>query len=176
LTIFGLAPRCNNIEAMEHTASKFGTALAAVVLGIGLPAVAAAQDDSTGAPQQPVLQDAATAVDETTALEMAPLSDVLAATGEQAQALSNMGPISSDNVVAVSLNDLGLTADQRYTLMQQVDPSAEAMLQQALGTAQVVAGGEQRTLADHLTINGVDPASVIAARIDSDGTVTVYYQ
>jgi hypothetical protein len=159
---------------MEHTASKFGTALAAVVLGIGLPAAAAAQDDSTGAP--PVLQDATTAVDESTALEIAPLSDVIAATGEQAQALSSMGPIASENVVVVSLNDLGLTADQRYTLMQQIDPSAEVMLQQALGTAQVVAGSEQRTLADHLTLNGVDPSSVIAARIDSDGTVTLYYQ
>jgi hypothetical protein len=161
---------------MEHTVPKIGTAIAAAVLSFGLPAVASAQDDTTGNPPTDVT-DSTAQVDETTALEMAPITDAISATAEQAQVLSGMQPIDAQNVVAVSLADIGLTAAQRYALAQQMDPSAEAMLQQALGTAQVVAStGEQRTLADHLTALGIDPTTVIAADVANDGTVTLYYQ
>jgi hypothetical protein len=161
---------------MEHSVSKIGTVFAAAVLSVGLPAIASAQDDTTGAPPADAI-DTATQVDESAALEMTPISDAISATAEQAQILSGMQPIDAQNVVAVSLADVGLTAAQRYALGQQMDPSAEAMLQQALGTAQVIAStGEQRTLADHLTALGVDPATVVAAEVANDGTVTLYYQ
>ncbi|MBV8298225.1 MAG: hypothetical protein JO083_01510 [Candidatus Eremiobacteraeota bacterium] len=162
---------------MEHKAAKIGTSLAAAVLGLGLPAVASAQEyPSTDL--QPTDQ---TTLDQTvSAPELPTISQAVANMGAQAQMLSNLGQISSDDVAMVSLNDIGLGADQRYTLMQSVDPSQAATLQQALQNVQVAENnslaGQPRTLAEHLQTMGVEPSSVVAANVGDDGTVTIYYQ
>jgi hypothetical protein len=165
---------------MEHKAAKIGTAFAAAVLGLGLPALASAQEYPNGDEQQPDVSSTSTMmVEDVNAPEMAPLTDAMAMLADRTHALADMGPISADAIAAVSLSDIGLTAEQRYTLMQNADASNEAALQQTLGTVMVdetgMLGGYQRTLADHLKMLGVDPASVIALDIDGDGSVTLYY-
>lgn len=139
--------------------------------------MALAQDEGKATPQIAPPASATDVDDDAMAPEMTPISDAIQAAGDRAQALSAMDSIGADNLVMVSLADVGLSAQQRYTLAQQMDPSAEASLQQALSTAMVTtADGSQVSLADHLTALGVDPSSVVAAEIDNDGTVTLYTQ
>lgn len=168
---------------MEHKAAKLGTALAAAVLGLGIPALASAQElpqdqqDQTSDTQvtSPFILD-----DQTTMTSMLPVSDAIASIAAQTQTLSGMSPISADDIAVVSLNDLGLSAAQRYSLMQNADPSGMATLQQALAGVNVAETGSlagyTKTLADHLQMLGVDPASVVAVDVANDGTVTLYYQ
>jgi hypothetical protein len=165
--------------AMEHKAAKIGTSLAAAVLGLGLPTAASAQEYPSK--DLPPTDQATTQLDQTvSAPELPTVSQAIVNMGAQAQILSNLGQISSDDVALVSLNDMGLGANQRYTLMQSIDPSQVAALQRALQTVQVAENnslaGQPRTLADHLTTMGVDPSSVVAANVGDDGTVTIYYQ
>ncbi|HYW52663.1 MAG TPA: hypothetical protein VFF00_02285 [Candidatus Elarobacter sp.] len=164
---------------MEHKAAKFGTAFAAAVLGLGLPALASAQELPAG-DQPDTSTMSASMIEDANAPEMTPVGDAIAMLGDRAQALAGMTPITADSIAVVSLSDMGLTAEQRYTLMQNADPSSEAALQQTLGNVMVDENGSlagyQRTLADHLTMLGVDPAAVVAVDIDTDGSVTLYYQ
>jgi hypothetical protein len=164
---------------MEHKAAKIGTSLAAAVLGLGLPTVVSAQEYPSN-DLQPTDQTT-TQLDQTvSAPELPTISQSIANMGAQAQMLTNLGQISSDDVAMVSLNDIGLSAEQRYTLMQSIDPSQAAALQQALQNVSVAENnslaGQPRTLAEHLTTMGVDPSSVVAANVGDDGSVTIYYQ
>ena len=161
---------------MEHKASKFGTVVAAAVLGLGLPAIASAQElpqsDDTSAMSASVIEQA-------NAPEMTTLSDVIDSMSARTQSLANLAPVSADDIAVVSIADMGLTAEQRYTLMQNVDPSNAATLQQTLGTVQVdetgSLAGYRRSLADHVQMLGIDPSSVVAVDVDGDGAVTLYY-
>ncbi|HEY0614865.1 MAG TPA: hypothetical protein VGC96_09510 [Candidatus Elarobacter sp.] len=164
---------------MEHKAAKLGTAVAAAVLGLGIPALASAQEvpqdqtDDTSLMSSSMIEDA-------NAPEMTPISDAIAAMSDRTQALATLGSIAADDISVVSLGDLGLTAEQRYTLMQNVDPSNAATLQQTLGNVIVDENGGlagyQRSLADHLKQMGIDPASIVAVDVDGDGAVTLYAQ
>jgi hypothetical protein len=165
---------------MEHKAAKLGTAFAAAVLGLGLPALASAQELPAGDEQTDTSTMSASMIEDANAPEMTPISDAIASMSDRTQALANLGPITADSITVVSLSDIGLTAEQRYTLMQSVDASNAATLQVTLGNVMVDENGSlagyQRSLADHLKMIGVDPASVVAVDLDNDGSVTLYYQ
>jgi hypothetical protein len=166
---------------MEHVAPNIRTAFVAAALGLTLPAVASAQVyPSSSADPDSSASASVSVVEEATAPQLDAISDAIASMSERTQALADLSPITADNVVTVSLGDLGLTAEERYSLMQSIDPSKAASLQQTLGTVMVAENGSlagyQRSLADHLTLIGVDPTSVIAVNVESDGTVTLYYQ
>ena len=166
---------------MEHTAAKLGTTVAAAVLGLGLPAAASAQvlPSNDVQPADPAVTSSSQ-IEAANAPELPTIADAVANMGAQAQMLSNLGQISADDVSMISLTDIGVGADQRYALMQSMDPSQAAALQQALQNVSVAETGSlagyQKTLADHLQLMGVDPASVVAANVGDDGSVTVYYQ
>ncbi|HEY0395042.1 MAG TPA: hypothetical protein VGD01_11165 [Candidatus Elarobacter sp.] len=166
---------------MEHKVAKLGSAVAAAVLGLGIPALASAQtlpqsDEQTN----DTSLMSASMIEDANAPEMMPVSDAIASMSERTQTLADMGTISADDIAVVSLSDIGLTAEQRYTLMQNVDPSNAATLLQTLGTVTVAenggTAGDSQSLADHLKMLGVDPAGVVAADVGSDGEVTIYYQ
>jgi hypothetical protein len=165
---------------VERKASKLGTALAAAVLGLGLPAAASAQVfPSDQAPDTSTLT-VDTDTDATTAADMTPVTSAMSTLGEQVQTLSNMSTISSGDIALIAIGDMNLSAEQRYTLAQNADPSAEAALQQSLSNVTVQeargTGDEQHSLAEHLRMLGVDPAGVIAVNVDDQGVVSVYYQ
>jgi hypothetical protein len=111
---------------------------------------------------------------------MTALNDVMASLGARTQSLANLGTVSADDIAVVSIADMGLTAEQRYAMMQNADPSAEATLQQTLSNVQVdetgSLAGYRRSLADHATMLGIDPSSIVAVDVDGDGAVTLYYQ
>ena len=166
---------------MQHTASKLGSAVAAAVLGLGIPALASAQEMPQSDEQtNDTSLMSASMIEEANAPEMTPVADAITSMSGATQALATMGTISADDIAVVSLSDIGLTAEQRYTLMQSIDPSNAATLQQTLGAVTVAenggTAGESQTLAKHLQMLGVDPASVVATEIGSDGEVTFYYQ
>jgi hypothetical protein len=166
---------------MEHTAAKLGTTFAAAVLGLGLPAVASAQElpSNDVQPTDPAVMSASQ-IEAANAPELPTIADAVANMGAQAQMLSNLGQISADDVAIVSLSDIGVGADARYALMQSMDPSQAAVLQQALQNVSVAETGSlsgyQRTLADHLKLMGSDPSNVVAVNVGDDGSVTVYTQ
>jgi hypothetical protein len=163
---------------VEHKASKLGTALAAAVLGLGLPAVASAQ--ALPSDQMPDGKAVDVDTDVTTSADITPVMSAMTSLGMQVDQLSSMSNISSGDIALVPINDMNLSAEQRYMLAQNADPSAEASLQRALDnvTVQEVSGTgtDQHTLADHLRMVGVDPAGVVAVDVDDQGIVTVYYQ
>ena len=119
-------------------------------------------------------------IEQANAPEMTPLGDAVASMSSRTQALAALGTINAEDIAAVSIADMGLSAEQRYTLMQNADPSSAATLQQTLGNVQVdevgSLAGYQRSLGDHLKMLGIDPTSVVAVDVDGDGLVTVYYQ
>jgi hypothetical protein len=163
---------------VEHKASKLGTALAAAVLGLGLPAMASAQALPSDQQADGKVVDVDTGVD--TSADVTPMMSVMTSLGDQVQALSAMSTISSGDIALIPVGDMNLSAEQRYMLAQTADPSAEASLQRSLDNVIVQeargTGDEQHSLADHLRMLGVDPAGVIAVNVDDQGLVTVYYQ
>jgi hypothetical protein len=160
---------------MEHVTTRLGTALAATVLGLGIPAAAAAQDDSTGVP--PDVLNETVMTDMTAAADTTPLDVAAANLGSNTQALVNLGSISAGDVAVVSMNDMNLSADQRYTVAQNIDPSTATALQQALNSVTVSEyGGDSPTLAAHLQSLGIDPAGVVAVDVGADGVVTIFTQ
>ncbi|MDB5072777.1 MAG: hypothetical protein JWM87_3888 [Candidatus Eremiobacteraeota bacterium] len=165
---------------MEHKASKLGTALAAAVLGLGLPAMASAQELPQSDEQPDTSATSGSVIEQANAPEMTTLDDAMASLGARTQSLANLGTISADDIAVVSVADMGLTAEQRYAMMQNADPSAEATLQRTLADVQVDESGSlagyRRSLADHVTMLGIDPSSVVAVDVDGDGAVTLYYQ
>ncbi|MDB5042898.1 MAG: hypothetical protein JWN27_3624 [Candidatus Eremiobacteraeota bacterium] len=163
-------------RTMEHVTTKLGTALAATVLGLGIPAAAAAQDDSTGVPPDVLAETAMT--DMTAASSEGTSLDVAAANlGSNTQALVNLGSIGAGDVAVVSMNDMNLSADQRYTVAQNIDPSTATALQQALNSVTVSEySGDTPTLAGHLQSLGIDPAGVVAVDVGADGVVTIFTQ
>jgi hypothetical protein len=145
---------------MGHTA-KLAAVAATAILGLGLPAIASAQQNTSNT--------------QATAPQVS-VADAMSATAATAQRLAAMEPISADNIIVVSLSDNTATGNQ---LAQQVDPSAEAALQRALKTAQVLEtggsiGGYQRSLAQHIQMLGYGPANVVTATIGKDKTVTLF--
>ena len=165
----------HNGGTMEHLTTKLGTALAATALGLSIPAAAAAQDDSTGVPPTVIADTAIT--DVSAAADTAPLDTAAANLGTNTQALVNLGSISAGDVAVVSMNDMNLSADQRYTVAQSIDPSTATALQQALNTVTVSEySGDSPTLANHLQSLGIDPAGVVAVDVGADGVVTIFTQ
>jgi hypothetical protein len=166
---------------VEHKASKLGTALAAAVLGLGLPAMASAQELPS---DQQTDGKAVDTVDTDTGLttygDVTPVMSAMTSLGDQVQTLSGMSTISSADIALIPLDDMNLSAEQRYQIAQNADPSAEASLQRTLDNVTVQeargTGDEQHSLADHLRMLGVDPAGVIAVNVDDQGVVTVFYQ
>jgi hypothetical protein len=160
---------------MEQVTTKLGTALAAAVLGLGIPAAAVAQDDSTGVPPDVV---ADTAMAEMTAASDTTMLDVATANlGTNTQALVNLGNIGAGDLAVVSMSDMNLSADQRYTVGQSIDPSTATALQQALNSVTVSEErGDSSTLATHLQSLGIDPAGVVAVDVGADGVVTIFTQ
>src|ERR1700694_2658640 len=135
-------PRGHNRRVMEHIAPKIGTALAAAALGLGLPATASAQSYPWTSPEPDMSVTASMIAEDETSPEFTAVNDAVASMSDRTQALVNLGQVSADHIVVVSLADMGLTADQRYTLMQRIDPSDAANLQQTLGNVQVTERGQ----------------------------------
>jgi hypothetical protein len=160
---------------MEHVTTKLGTALAAAALGLGIPAASAAQDDSTTVPPGVV---ADTVMTETTAAAGTTALDAAAANlGSNTQALVNLGSIGARDVAVVSMSDMNLGADQRYSVAQNIDPSTATALQRAMNSVTVSEyGGESPTLANHLQSLGIDPAEVVAVDVGADSVVTIFTQ
>ncbi|MDB5092829.1 MAG: hypothetical protein JWO85_930 [Candidatus Eremiobacteraeota bacterium] len=160
---------------MEHVTTKLGTALAATVLGLGIPAAAVAQDDSTGVPSGVLNETVMT--DMTVAADTTPLDAAAANLESNTQALVNLGSVSAGDVAVVSMSDMNLSADQRYSVAQNIDPSTATALQQALNSVTVSEyGGDSPTLANHLQSLGIDPAGVVAVDVGADGVVTIFTQ
>jgi hypothetical protein len=160
---------------MEHVTTRFGMALAATALGLGLPAAGAAQDDSIGVPSGALAETVmteTTAAADTTALDAA-----TANLGSNTQALVNLGSIGAGDIAVVSMSDMQLGADQRYTVAQNIDPSTATALQQAMNSVTVSEySGGSPTLANHLQSLGIDPAGVVAVDVGADGVVTIFTQ
>ncbi|HEY4441231.1 MAG TPA: hypothetical protein VGN14_12305 [Candidatus Elarobacter sp.] len=175
LAIFAPPPPWHHPAVMENT-SKIGTTLAAAVLALGLPTVAAAQDNSTGLEDWQV--DTTQADQGSADLSGATTIDqAMADSATSAQQLNDMGQISAADIAVVSMGDMNLDADQRYTLAQNADPSTALAVQSALSNATVAEyNGTTPTLADHLQSLGIEPASVVALTVGSDGMVTVFTQ
>ncbi len=149
--------------------------MAATALGLGIPAAAVAQDDSTGVPPD-VVSDAVM-TDVTAAADITSLDAATANLGSNTQALVNLGSIDAGDVAVVSMNDMNLGADQRYAVAQNIDPGAATALQQALNTVTVSEyGGDSPTLANHLQSLNIDPAGVVAVDVGADGVVTIFTQ
>jgi hypothetical protein len=163
---------------VENKASKLGTAVAAAVLGLGLPAIASAQELPSDQPADTNAVDVDT--DATTTADVTPVTSALTRLSDSTQLLSNMSTISSADIALISLGDMNLSADQRYTLAQNMDPSAEAALQQTLDGVTVQEargnGDEAHSFADHLRMLGVEPTNVVAVNVDDMGVISVYYQ
>jgi hypothetical protein len=160
---------------MEHVTTRFGMALAATALGLGIPAAGAAQDDSIGVPSGALAETVmteTTAAADTTALDAA-----TANLGSNTQALVNLGSIGAGDIAVVSMSDMQLGADQRYTVAQNIDPSTATALQQAMNSVTVSEySSDSSTLAMHLQSLGIDPAGVVAVDVGADGVVTIFTQ
>lgn len=165
---------------MEHKVHKLGIALAAGLLGLSVPALASAEANQNILPDPSVQTDAQDAQLDVAAPEAATVSEAIASMDSQTQRLADLGSLGAGDIVLVSLADIGASADQRYSMLQSIDPSRMAALQQTLGTVMVTEtpalGGDTNTVADHLRLVGVDPASVVAVNVDDSGLVTLYHQ
>src|ERR1700682_6490860 len=102
-----------NRTVMEHIAPKIGTALAAAALGLGLPATASAQSYPWTSPEPDMSVTASMIAEDETSPELTAGNDAIASMSDRTQALVNLGQVSADHIVVVSLADMGLTADQR---------------------------------------------------------------
>jgi hypothetical protein len=162
-------------HVMEHVTTKLGTALAATALGLGVPAAGVAQDDSIGVPSIALTDTDMT--ETTAAADTTALGAAAANLGSNTQALVNLGSIGTSDVAIVSMSDMNLGADQRYTVAQSIDPSTATALQQAMNSVTVSEySGDSPTLANHLQSLGIDPAEVVAVDVGADGVVTIFTQ
>lgn len=155
---------------MERNTGKFRAALAAVALGVGIPALAFAHT-----PPAVVADDTSMQYDMTTDTNV---NGAIANIAANTQALMNLSGLDESDVVPVSLGDMGLEPAAVTQMTSTISPSDAAALQQALQnvnvTTQQSPNGE--SLANYLTALNIDPHSVVAVDVGSDGTVTVYHQ
>jgi len=165
---------------MTNGSKTLGTALAAAVLGLALPASALAQSSDTT--MTSATEDGTTATyaqgDAYSTDNASEVSAALAGISAQTDALTRAGSFSTADVSVLSLGDLGLDASARYNLMQNMDPSAEANLQNALGGVNVTddSSGVTTSLSDYVAALGYDPSAVLAVAVNGDDDVTVYTQ
>ncbi len=162
------------------TRERLGTAALAAMLGLGLPAAAAAQQapDTTPAQTAPAMDTQFTAV-----------QSVIARQPRTTQMLASMqNQISSRDISAVPVNGLGWNATQRSVLDANMTGDGYKALQAALSKATVAeqdrtngSSEDQQSLAEHLQHMGIDPRTVVAVDVRRAGDasnphVIVYYR
>src|ERR1700682_1435232 len=93
-----------NRTVMEHIAPKIGTALAAAALGLGLPATASAQSYPWTSPEPDTSVTASMIAEDETSPVFTILNDAIGSMSDRTQALANLGQISANHLVLVSLD------------------------------------------------------------------------
>ena len=150
---------------MERKTGKLGAALAAVALGVGMPALASAQS----------VPDASMQWDTTTNTSV---DGAIANLAANTAALANAGTLDESAIVPVSLSDMEMDGASTAKMLQAVNPGDAATLQQTLGNVSVTTQQSPSgvSLANYLTSMNIDPHSVVAVDVGNDGTVTLFYQ
>ncbi|HEX3551122.1 MAG TPA: hypothetical protein VHT53_12135 [Candidatus Elarobacter sp.] len=157
-----------------------GAAALAALLGLGLPAVAAAQQAPDTAPVQ------ASPVSDT---QFSVIQNVIARQARTTQMLASMqNQISSRDISVVPVNNLRWNATQRSMLDSSIAGDGYNALQAALGKATVAdvdrnngQSEDQSSLAEYLQHMGIDPRTVVGVDIRRAGDaqnphVIVYYR
>ncbi len=162
-----------------NTPQRFGTAVVAAVLGLGVPLAASAQQQS-GMP--------ASATPTSGDTTYATFQGVIARRARNTGMLASMtNHISVHDISLIPVNNMRWSASQRSWFHSSMGDDGYRALQAALSKATVAdvdrtngQSEDQSSLADYLLHEGINPHSVVAVDIESRNDalnphVTVYY-